>query len=551
MQRLPGPGKVTPFPALVRHFFGRFFDAESLSPQGDPQINVVQALGLLAVPGAFFVLVFRPVMLIGWSLVSARYIFVSFSMVVMGFIMVFEWDALFPDKRDYQVLMPLPLSLRTLFLAKAAALGMFLGLFLVDINLFGALFWPGIDGGPDIAHMLLAHLTALLAGGLFSALSIAALQGVLVTFLRGKAFRRVSICIQTALMGVLVLLLFVSPLIGFGMRGIIASGNPLVYWFPGFWFAGVYELMRPATSSHQLAALGHIGLRALCAAAAVFLLTYLPFYRHHARRIVEAPEASPTGPGCFRRWAARAAGSLFLKTPVERAVFRFIGQTITRSVRHRLFLATYGGFGVALAIITLSSDPAGLLRLPLTLSFILVSGLRAAFNFPAELRANWAFQLSETGALDHYLRAARKWIFACAILPLFLLLAPVEFACFRWTAAVFHIVYGVTLSALLAEILFFDFRKVPFTCAHLPGKINLVGLGALYILGFTTYSDLMATVETWLIRSPAASLIFFAAAASAWLLLRRWRGKTLGAGAALDYEDPGDPVVRTLDLTVR
>jgi hypothetical protein len=551
MQRLHGPSKVNSFPALVRHFFGRFFDAESLSPQGDPQVNVVQALGLLAAPSAFFVLVFRPVTLTGWSLVSARYIFVSFSMVVMGFIMVFEWDALFPDKRDYQVLMPLPLRLGIVFLAKAAALGIFLGLFLVDINLFGVLFWPGIDGGSDVPAMLAAHAAALLAGGLFSALAIAALQGMLVTFLRGKTFRRVSICIQTALMGVLVLLLFLSPLIGFAMRGIVRTGHPLVYWFPGFWFTGVYELMRPATTSPELATFGHIGLRALCGAAGLLLLTYLPFYHHHARRIVETPEASPAGPGPFRRWAARVSGLLFLRTPIERAVFRFISQTITRSTKHRLFLATYGGFGAALAVITLSSDPAGLLRLPLTLSFILVSGLRAAFNFPAELRANWAFQVSETGALDAYLKAARKWIVVCAILPLFLLLAPVEFACFHWTDAVFHLVYGLALSVLLAEIMFFDFRKVPFTCAHLPGKVNLVGLGVLYILGFTAYSGVMAAVETWLIGSPAAAVIFFAAAASAWLLLRRSRGRALGAGAALDYEDPGDPVVRTLNLTVR
>ena len=49
-----------PFHTLVRHFFGRFFDTESLSPQGDPEASVIQTLGILAVPSAFFVLVFRP-----------------------------------------------------------------------------------------------------------------------------------------------------------------------------------------------------------------------------------------------------------------------------------------------------------------------------------------------------------------------------------------------------------------------------------------------------------------------------------------------------------
>ena len=48
------------------------------------------------------------------------------------------------------------------------------------------------------------------------------------------------------------------------------------------------------------------------------------------------------------------------------------------------------------------------------------------------------------------------------------------------------------------EIMFFGFRKVPFTCSHLPGKVNLVGLAVIYILGFTMYSSTMADLEAWL-----------------------------------------------------
>src|SRR5439155_17962769 len=121
---------------LVRHFFGRFFDTESLSPQGDPQAGVIQILGILAVPGAFFVLLFRPLDLWDWSLVSVRYMFVLYSMVVMGFVMVFEWDALFLDARGCQILTPVPIRRRTLLFTKAVALGMFLALFLADINFF-------------------------------------------------------------------------------------------------------------------------------------------------------------------------------------------------------------------------------------------------------------------------------------------------------------------------------------------------------------------------------------------------------------------------------
>src|SRR4051795_8454544 len=149
MQRDKVPRAPGAFATLVRHFFGRFFDTESLSPQGEAEAGVIQTLGILAAPGAFFVLVFRPLTLTGWSLVAVRYMFVSFSMTIMGLLMVFEWDALFPDRRDYQVLIPQPVRLSTIFLAKVCALGIFLGIFLADVNFFGVLLWPGVDGGND------------------------------------------------------------------------------------------------------------------------------------------------------------------------------------------------------------------------------------------------------------------------------------------------------------------------------------------------------------------------------------------------------------------
>jgi hypothetical protein len=233
---------------------------------------------------------------------------------------------------------------------------------------------------------------------------------------------------------------------------------------------------------------------------------------------------------------------------VQRAVFHFISQAISRSVKHRLFLATYSGFGAAMAILSFDPHGRGLLRLPLTLSFVLVTALRAAFNFPAEINANWIYQLSETDYLGHYLTATRKWIAVCGIFPLFLVLAPVEFVYFPWRVALFHLVYGITLSLLLTEILFFGFRKVPFTCAHFPGKINLVGLSVIYLLGFLAYSSTMASVELLLMSSPAAAVSFFIFALLAWRALAWFRERGVRQTAVLDYLDAGDPEVRTLGI---
>ena len=545
------PRTANCYGVLIRHFFGRFFDRESLSEQSEAESDVVQTLALLAVPGAFFAIVAQPLTFRAWGLVAIRYFFVSFSMIVMGFVMVVKWDALFPDRRDYQILTPLPLRPRTLFLTKVLALGLFLGLFLVDMNFFATLFWPGIEEGSGLLRIFGAHIAAVSAAGLFTALAAAAIHGALIAVLSGKLYRRASVCVQTLLMSLLVTMLFLSPMLAESAHSLIRQGSPVVSYIPAFWFTGLYELLRPATGDPALLRLGHLALQALGWAAALVVLTYLPGYRRHAGRTVETSQPNAAGPGPVRRSIDRLLDARLLRRPIERAVFHFISQTITRSARHRLFLATYGGLGVALVTAALPAGRFGLLRAELMLSFMLVSGLRAAFNFPAELRGNWAFQLSEGPNVGEYLTATRKWIVVCGVVPLFLLAAPFEFALFPAMTAAFHLAYGVTLSLLLTEILFFGFRKVPFTCAYFPGKVNLIGLSVIYVFGFTAYSDTMSGIASWLVRTPAAAVAFFVAAAAALWLLARLRERLTDRTVPLDYEDQGDPVVRSLGISSR
>ena len=109
----------------MRHFFGRFFDNEIVSQSGDMRTNVVQAFGLVATPALmvpFYMIPqrarFDHPFANNWILLSDYYFFIMFSMVVMGFVMVFEWDALFPDRKDYLILTPLPLGGGSIFAAR-------------------------------------------------------------------------------------------------------------------------------------------------------------------------------------------------------------------------------------------------------------------------------------------------------------------------------------------------------------------------------------------------------------------------------------------------
>ena len=192
----------------------------------------------------------------------------------------------------------------------------------------------------------------------------------------------------------------------------------------------------------------------------------------------------------------------------------------------------------------------GSVRAPLALSFVLVSGLRAAFNFPSDLRANWAFQVSETHSAAAYIRATRKWVMLFAVLPLFLLLAAIEAMRSPMPVVAFHFAFGVAVSMILMEALFLGFHKVPFTCSHFPGKVNLVFLSVLYVFGFTFYSSWMAQLEEWLWAMAACRPCSFSWLCGGGLAaLWRTRERLLPAESGLEYEDDGNPAVRTLGLT--
>jgi hypothetical protein len=564
---------ASPLPLLARHFFGRFFDNEIVSQHGDMRTNVVQAFGLVATPGMFvpFYMIpqrtrFDQPFLHNWILISDYYFFVLYSMVVMGFVMVFEWDAIFPDRKDYLILTPLPLSGSAIFAGKTVALMAFLGLFLLDANFFCTLLGPLVSGGqgtgaPIVWKLIAVHAAAVVGGGTFVVLTIAGIQGVLINLLTGRAFRRISPWVQMALMGMLIIVLFLTPLVCASIRPLVEHRSPLLWWFPPFWFLSLYLDMLPGQPAgaifHQIAPLARQGL---AIAAALFALTYFAGYHRHARRVMEGVDTPPAGPPPLRRWFDRAVNRWLLPHPLERATFHFISNTILRNAKQRLFLATYGGVAIALSlpaivrISTRASSPlvvfeaAGMLSVPLTLSFFTISGLRGVFNFPAELRANWIFQMAESEDRLPHLRAVRKWIVLMGIAPLFAVLVPLEIWTRGWALAFAHLTFAVVLSLVLLNLLLVWFRKIPFTCSYFPGKTSMAVMFFIYLAGFATYSWSMADVESRLLRAPASLVIFYACGAAAVWGLTLLEKRELSIDDVLIYEDEPDPVVRSLEL---
>ena len=65
---------------------------------------------------------------------------------------------------------------------------------------------------------------------------------------------------------------------------------------------------------------------------------------------MQSVEGAEGAPGRLRVAFERAVNRWLLPHPLERATFHFISNTILRNAKQRLFLATYGGIAVALAL---------------------------------------------------------------------------------------------------------------------------------------------------------------------------------------------------------
>ncbi|HYR90657.1 MAG TPA: hypothetical protein VE422_41720 [Terriglobia bacterium] len=553
------------FWTLAVHFFSRFFDRDSASDDADPLQRMIQLLAMLSVPGlmlSFFLLPDHPstpwVRITEldrtWLQISDHYVFVCYAFVVMGLVMTFKWDSLFPDRRDYLILTSLPISVRRLFAAKVVALCAFLLLFVVAINFFSMVLIPAVH-----PQMLAGHALGVLSASTFAALFFAGLQGVLINLLPPNAFRRISPSIQMVSIALLITVLLITPLVKESIRPLSQTKSPILDYFPFMWFLGIYESLIPSAEIiPQSSVWMGTALKAIGIVAVVFTLSYFVGYRRHSRKILESIEANDFAPGRLEILAKEALNRSILRNPFQRAAFYFMGKVSSRSARHRILTALYTGAGLALAMSSLFAidrrlafpfriSTVGVLEAPVILSFLVVSGLRATFNVPYQLEANWVFQTVDGGA-GEYLKAIRKWVFFCRILPLYGLVALFEFAWFDRRTAAFHLIFDLVMTAFLTEAFFFSFNKVPFTCAYLRNRLHLALLSVGYLLGFTTYVSATGNLKRWVSADPLhiQRFLAFSAIVFGFILIYRWRSR--GQTVKIVYAET-DSVFQQLNLS--
>jgi hypothetical protein len=547
-----------PFQLLLKLFQDRFFESEDVSSGGGFQTNITQVLGFLLTSGFIVSYMMMPAagsimnrnhgVQLAWAIRGLQLFSPSYTFAMIGFATFFEWDMLFPNRRDFLILASFPITLRDVFAAQLTALAKFLGMLIFAVNIFPTLFIVLMSLSARFRgnglRLVLAEIAATVGVSAFAFFGVAALQGVLINLTSPNTFRRISPYVQMCGMSLMILSLLTYPIYMQLLRPAAESHQLWLWLFPPVWFTGLYDLFFP--NAHGLfASLGVHSLRMLAAAVALFALTWTAGFRRHYRRTLESEDTHPRVRSS-KLWS-RLAGS-----PEERAIFQFSGKTLARSRKHQLFLVTYLSVGISLAInfaiavragkLVLSED--GARAFPFLLAFFAISGFRAVFQFPAELASNWLFRITEMRWAEISRSVTRKRVLVSGLLPVLLLLLPAEIIVWGGWRVPLHSVFQFAAGALLIEVMFWTFDKVPFTCSYFPGRSNMAILFVLYLYGFTAYSFHMADLESALEHSVWYAILSFTAAAI--LLTLCWRRHP--AASAVRFE-ASEPVIQTLDLT--
>lgn len=486
---------------LTRHFFRRFFENDVIQSSDSTVTTVVRALSTVAAPGLMYAFwlqnqyIRRP----RWGRVEDEYFFVMFSFVVMAGVAIFEWEMLFPDRLDFIVLSPLSLRRWQMPAAKAAALAMFLGLFLFSANLFGAFMLPAVTKSSasllpgvmnsSLGRQIVAHAAAALSAGLFGALAVMLLGGILLCVFPPTLFRSVSLVFRMLAVTALGLLVIHYARFGDSLQGALADGGERVRWLPSFWFLGLYQVMQHGGAAPSFAApMMH---RADLALAVTFLgvVMVYPLAWVRMRKMAIEEQGNQTAK---RRQLTSSPVHALVRLPEERAVFHFIGQTMRRNSRYHVYMAIYFGAGFALAVSCATHvqiqrgiahprlSSFGLHAVMPLLVYWAIAGLKVAFVLPLQLDARWIFR--STGAsLPRCVTATRKWALACGLTVVFVVTAAL--ACAGWSGRqlLVQAVCGICLTAILVDAFFFAQNRVPFSQPRRPGRSSLPLILALYL----------------------------------------------------------------------
>ncbi|MGA7927321.1 MAG: hypothetical protein WCA20_15195 [Candidatus Sulfotelmatobacter sp.] len=566
-----------PFFRLTRLFADRIFRGGGEADGDDLGFSLGLVLALLALPGAFYsIFLFdKYSSLLQWirgqhnfdplaAALPDEYFFIVLSMVVTGTVAVWRWDSIFPDRRDYANLVPLPISTRIIFLANLAAI-VFLTLVLAfDVNAASAVLFPVVVSGSQqalgyVAQFAAIHALVIVLASIFSFFAVFATVGVLIFALPYAVFRRISLYVRGLIIVCLLTLLSTSFAVPSLVDRLPRTPHSPIRLLPSVWFLGFCQLLR-GKADPSLAVLGRMAVLGSLCVILVAIAAYALSYRRCFTRIPENMDITEETSRGYSSWLFSVLDRTVLRSPFQRAGYRFVMRTLLRSERHSLVLGGFFALGIVIAsqvlFVTFNDKiddtgrvpSAALLSIPFILSYCILVGLRFVFDIPTELRANWIFRLSLDKTGHECIPLARKILLTFNLPWVFAAVFPVSAYLWGWTAALLHSALITIWSALLAGILLVRFRKVPFTCSYPPFRDSAIVVVLCYILGFFAFVVLTSRFEYWALLDPALMLLFVPIIFGTWYALHRLQQEAADSDKQLIFEEKQPVAFEVLDL---
>jgi hypothetical protein len=564
-----------PFPLLVTLSMRRIFHG---SNAGEEEVNLSMGvvLALLALPGGFVSLFLfdKYGSFLQWlrgetgfdPLAAAspdEYFFIVLSMVVTAGVAVWWWDSIFPDRRDFANLVPLPLPLSRIFLANAVAIVILTCLFALDVNAASSLLFPVVVGASQarfefIVRFAFAHAVVVLLASIFSFFAVFAMAGLLMLFLPSALFRRISLYVRTLLVTALLLTLSSSFAVPSLILQLPRRSRSALRFLPPAWFLGLCQWLR-GRADGALIDLARNAILGLIVASVLAVAAYALSYRRCFIRLPEIADTPPGHLGTGSRWIFRALDGIFLRTPMQRAGYRFVWKTLLRNETHALAVGGFAGLGAVLASQILFSafslrNPAPsvtaeTLSVPLTLSYCVLIGIRFVFDVPAHYPANWIFRFLPSGgtcetsglALRVMLSSTLPWIFLAAF--------PICLHFWGWRVALLDTMLTTIWVVSLSEILLIRFGKLPFTCRYPAFRHSAVVVVLAYVLGYFAFAGVTSELEAAAIASPVAALPLVALSLAVGYSAHRIRRTLMGSEERLLFEDEPDASFAVLHLS--
>jgi hypothetical protein len=565
-----------PFWRIVQLFVDRIFRGGGDADTEGLDLGVGLVLTLLAMPGGFvsLFLLNKYGTFLQWLrgatnvdplaiALPDEYFFLVLSMTVTGAVAVWRWDAIFPDRRDYMNLVPLPISTRTIFFANLVAVLFLVGLIAVDVNAASCILFPMVVGATQTKFLFflkfaMVHAVGVVLASLFAFFAVFSVMGLLMAMLPARAFKRFS----TYIRGVVVVYLVALLCTAFAVPNSLMRAGPVPAWtylMPSCWFLGLCQSLR-GRAGPVLMELSRLALPGVAAVVAIALCAYAVGYQRHFVRIAEIADrtAAARHPRTWR--LGKLLDRLVLRTPYQRGCFRFVYRTLLRSEAHRLVLTAVGGLSLVLASQALmdafanakswrqAALSANALSIPFIISFLVVVGLRLVFEIPAELRSNWIFQLMLDRDGEECEPLARKVILTLLLPGLLAITFPVYVYLEGWRVACLHTLLVTTWTVLLTNVVLIRFRKLPFTCTlPLFQQHSFVTLLSV-CFGFLLYATSTPEFEASALAEPARMIGLIPVVAVAWYIPHHLAKSTIDIERKLIFEESPTHAFETLGL---